>query len=334
MKVSLKTLFIQGAKLSVTVFTIYWVVRTVGYEKIIQNLRNADVVWLVYGAILFSMSIFFGALQWHGILKSKGVDLSFKKTCRIYFIGMFFNNLILGQAAGDSYKVAILHLNEQKGKAGFAATFLDRLAGLLVLSLFAIIGGGIILMIDLQQNKEIYQVLGVLSIFVSIFFGFFLLLLSKRLQELTRNILKKMSFVPGQRVLLEVLDEVFINRRGEAEKKMLLRTACISLIIQSLRMVVNIFAGVSLGLFSWGALHYFLVIIPVVSLLMIVPLPLGVRELSGSVMFNAAGFVADEAFIMLSLATLCNITGSLAGGAMFLMSSEKKILVEEEGSIS
>lgn len=313
-----KTIYTQLLKLFITCAVIGWIIYSYGWSNIKITVLQARINWLLGGVLLFVLSIVLGARQWQIILKNKRLLLPFGKALRLYFTGIFFNNFILGIVAGDAFKVATLHLDKKGGKAGFAASFIDRLAGLFVLSLYAIIGGTIIFILNIQQNKQFYMVLGVLALFVAIIVGFFIILLSQRLQNALRDLMQKLPKLPARELILNVLDETFINRRLREDKKMLAQIAVISLFIQTLRIIVNIFAAQSLGIFSFATMHYFFVIIPIITLLMIVPTPFGVRETIGGVIFGLAGFSVEESVIMLFLATIVCVTASLVGGIMFL----------------
>ncbi len=313
-----KKVYSQLLKLFITGAVIGWIIYSYGWSNIQSIVAQARLSWLVAGVFIFVISVFFGAVQWQIILSNKDIVLPFRKALRIYFIGIFFNNFILGIVAGDAFKVATLHLDKRCGKASFAATFIDRLAGLIAMSLFAIIGGTIIFITNIQQNKQFFMVLGVLALFVGIFFGFFIVLLSQRLQMALRTLLQKLPNFPSKELIHSVLEETFINRHGSEDKKMLLQIGCISLLIQTLRITVNIFAAQALGLFSFATIQYFFVIFPIIALLMIIPMPFGVRETIGGILFGLAGFSTEESVIMLFLTTIVCVTGSLVGGIMFL----------------
>jgi len=169
-----------------------------------------------------------------------------------------------------------------------------------------------------MKRITIFLVLGVLALFVAILFGFFVILLSRTLQNALRSLLQKLSWLPARELIINTLDETFINRRLREDKKMLLQVIVISFLTQTLRIFVNIFAAQSMGIFSFAIMHYFFVIIPIISLLMLVPTPFGVRETIGGVIFGFAGFSVEESVIMLFLATIVCVTGSLVGGVMFL----------------
>lgn len=319
-----KSIYSQLLKIFVTGAVISWITYTYGWNNIRTTVLQAQLSWLFGGVLLFVISVFFGAVQWQIILENKKVILPFEKTLRLYFIGIFFNNFILGTIAGDAFKVASLHLDKRDGKASFAATFLDRLAGLIALSLFAIVGGTIIFVLNIQQNKQFFMVLGVLALFIGIFFGFFIILLSQRLQNALRILLQKSPAFPGKELIQNVLEETFINRRGKDDRRMLIQVGFLSLTIQSLRILVNIFAAQALGIFSFSTIHYFFVIIPIVALMVTIPMPFGVRETVGGILFGLAGFSVEQSVVMLFLATIVCISGSLVGGIMFLLDKKAK----------
>ena len=138
----------HGLKLAVTAAVIIWIIHQYGWTNISSTVMRARPGWLAAGVIIFMFSVFLGACQWQIILRNKGIELPFPRVLKIYFMGIFFNNFILGIVAGDAFKVATLHLDLKKGRTSFAATFLDRMAGLIALCIFAIIGGSIIFSVN------------------------------------------------------------------------------------------------------------------------------------------------------------------------------------------
>lgn len=309
-------------KYAITFFIISWIINKYGWKEIVEKVSQAQIGWLLGGSFLFFLSIIFGAKQWQIILKNKNILLPYSKAFKIYFMGIFFNNFIFGMIAGDTFRVTKLHFDKKDGKASFAATILDRLAGLIALSFYAIIGGIIIFAFNLQQNKQFFMVMGALTLFLSIFTSFFLVLLSQRLKKILRNILKGLPNFPMKDVIQNAIEVTFIDRHGKEDKRMMLQVALLSLVIQGLRISVNIFCAQSIGISTITTIHYFCVITAAISLLMIFPMPLGVRETFGGVLFGFAGFSIDASVIMLFLATIVNVSTSLVGGVLFLF--EKK----------
>ena len=61
-------------------------------------------------------------LQWLLLLRNKGIVMGFGRAFTLYFVGMFFNNFLLGTVAGDAVKVALIKSGNESGSAGLAAT--------------------------------------------------------------------------------------------------------------------------------------------------------------------------------------------------------------------
>jgi len=322
-------------KIGVTAGVIYWIIHKFGFETIVETVKSADPIWLIIGTTLFVISIFLGAFQWRALLKSRGVDLPLGKTVGVYFTGIFFNNFMLGMVAGDSYKVAHLHINEGKAESGFAATFYDRIAGLLVISMFALVGG-IYLYVsnatlspvesgsDVVNPVDMNTVLLIVTLFALMLGGAVALFISKRLQKLAIKITDKLPYETIRLRLHSILQQLFIDRHDAAERKTFLIVLIYSFWIQLLRVTVHIMAAASLGLFSWESVHFFFIIIPIISFLTIIPLPFGIKEAIGGSLFLAAGFALDSAVVMEFLATLMGIAGSLFGGITFILDKRKE----------
>jgi uncharacterized protein (TIRG00374 family) len=131
--------FLSAAfKLLVTILVIAYVINKLGWDNIVSTCVRINPLYALYGLAACIVSIVLGALQWHLLLHRKELRITFRESFELYYIGMFFNNI--GTVAGDGIKVAYIKKRHSLGKIGFAATFLDRFAGLLALSFFAAAG--------------------------------------------------------------------------------------------------------------------------------------------------------------------------------------------------
>ncbi len=347
MRQKIKQLLSILLKTGVTVGVIYWIISKFGWEKITSTISNANPLWIGAGVILFIISILLGALQWRILLQNRGLDLPVGKMVSLYFTGMFFNNFMLGMVAGDSYKVAHLHFNEGKAKSGFAATFYDRIAGLLVISIFALLGGVWLFLygtegvtnsveytpltipftsihINMTPEMWINGTLVFTLLFALLLVAFFIMFISKRLQAWTLAGAEKIPDGKIRSRVQSVLKEMFIDRHDANEKRTFLIVLAYSFIIQLIRMIVHIVAALSLGIFNIATVHYFFIIIPIIAFMTIVPLPFGIKEALGGTLFLAAGYAHEEAVVMEFIATLIGITGSLFGGVTFILDRKKK----------
>ncbi|MDD5675116.1 MAG: lysylphosphatidylglycerol synthase transmembrane domain-containing protein, partial [Chitinivibrionales bacterium] len=129
-----------GVKVVITLLIVAAIIWKLGWRQILETVAHARPLYLLAALVLFIASGVLGVWQWRIILHNRRIPLSFGRAFMLYFIGLFFNTLSLGIVAGDAVKIAYIKYGDGKGKAGFAATFLDRFAGLWTMLAFAVIG--------------------------------------------------------------------------------------------------------------------------------------------------------------------------------------------------
>lgn len=309
-------------KLLVTALVFWWIDRSFGFEKIVEELQQIDGGWFLGAVLVHVISIFIGAWQWHIILSNRGVKISLFQAIKLYYTGMFFNHFVLGSIAGDSVKIATLHTQENHAKAGFAATFLDRFAGLVALCVYALIGSSIIALINFEKSKELYSSFLLLGFFSLILIIVSAVLFSKRAQNILFVFLKKLPSNILYEKIYAIILVVLIDRKKMTDRHMTLQVIALSVVIQGLRISTHMFCAAALGIFMWNTVHYYFVIIPITALIMMIPLPFGVIPALAGGLFAAAGFAHSEATVMEFLAAIVGIISSLAG--IFFFFTNKK----------
>jgi len=64
--------------------------------------------------------------------------------------------------------------------------------------------------------------------------------------------------------------------------------------------------------------QYFFVFVPMIAILMLIPLPFGVREVMAGGLFVMAGFQSDASVVMQFLVSLVGLVTSALSGILFL----------------
>lgn len=311
-------------KAGVTIGIVILLVYRLGWDDIRKTVVTARPVWLGVAFLLFLASTLIGVVQWRVLLHNRGIPLPLGRSFRLYMIGMFFNNFVMGGIMGDVLKIASIRTCDGKGMAGLAATFLDRFAGLWAMCGFAV-GGSFVLMQrqgTLSDGKIGTAVIALLAAFF-LFAGIMTLLVCKPLQRVVFFLL---DHLPSNRKLRlhEVLAEMIIEAH---DAHLLFIVAALSTIIQVLRIGVHMLAAHSLGLLTAGNFHYFFIFVPVIAMLMTLPLPFGVRETAGGTLFALAGFPGEAAYVMGFLASLAGLAASFIGGLFYI--AERNIFREQ-----
>jgi len=301
-------------KLVATISIIAFLINRLGWNDIAATVSGANPAWLVFGFLIFLVSGWLGVIQWRLILKNRGLNLPFGRAFKLYFAGLFFNNFIAGGIVGDVFKVASIHSRDGKMFTGLAATVLDRFAGLWAMCAYAVAGSAVLLYQGALTHGNIRNASVALFAAFGLFAGIMLFLTSGSLQKLFFSISDKISLCQRFKVK-EIVTEMLIEAK---DYNLLASVSVLSILIQFLRIGVHILVAASLGLLTGANFQYFFIFVPIIAMLMIIPLPFGVRETVGGALFALAGFPKDAAFIMGFLASLIGIAASLLGGVFFV----------------
>ena len=318
----MKSLLSTLAKLLVTAGIMWYIIYKLGWDDIVRTLRHAHPDWILVTALLFLVSNCIGSFQWQMLLKNKGIDLSYWKSTRMYFIGMFFSNFIFGMAAADAVRVTYLKLGNNSARSGFAATFLDRFAGLIAMLAFAAGGSVFLLKQKALENKSLDIALIALFAVFGALCCLLALIISSRCQRLFFSLLSK-SPLPAKlkEGTADISREVILEAH---DRHVILPVAFLSVIIQLLRIGGNITCAAALDLLTATNAHYFFIFVPMLAMLMIIPLPFGVREGFGGTLYMFAGFQMEAAFIMGFLTSIVGIIVTLPGAVLFIAKQKRR----------
>lgn len=99
------------------------------------------------------LTVILGGYRWYLILNSFNVEMTFKKTFKIYYIAFFFNNVLFGSVGGDVLKIHYVIKHSKNNKFRNNVTILiDRIFGLMGLFFLGIISS-LIVLIEIGQYK-------------------------------------------------------------------------------------------------------------------------------------------------------------------------------------
>ena len=303
-------------KFLISAFLLYYLIRRIGFDKFLTEFKSIDIQWIITGIAAFTASTLLGALQWYFLLKNLNIQVKLKKAVSYYYTGLFFNNFLLSFVGGDIFRIYDASKASGKNSESISTVFLDRLIGFTALSALAFTG--------VFFSQEIFRSKSVILLVVGFFILFLLLLLFFYFKKFAK---KFESF--GQKILphaiAEKLREIY---RGinyfRNRKKFILQLFLLSLCIQVMRVSVHYFTAKSLSLDI--NFLYFLIFIPVISILILLPSigGIGIREQSASILFSSIGILPVKSSSIVFLAYLIGILSSLPGGLLFIFRSHKR----------
>ncbi len=159
----MKKILLTIIQIVVTVAVLIWVFHDpVKRGQMAEALRAADYRWIIGAMIAYVVVELSAAVRWQILLRVQNIRLSWSRMFGLFFIGMFYNQLLPGGTGGDIIKTYLLLKETPQKKTGaLLAVLFDRMIGLV--GIIAITGTLIALRYNwLSQKPETQQLLWVL----------------------------------------------------------------------------------------------------------------------------------------------------------------------------
>jgi uncharacterized protein (TIRG00374 family) len=309
-------------KCAVSIGLIALFFRQIDWHEIEAAAVMANVGLLSAAIGVFFASNVLGAFQWRLLLQQQNISLPLKQVVVLYFVGVFFNNFMIGNIGGDAMRIYDLRRITGRGISGFAATFLDRFIGLFALSCFSVLA--YVFSSGLWEPALTGPILalgtGLLGVLC---FGF-----SRRLSGFLVQALGKFMPIKIVAFMQNVRDSFLLYRRAY---RILSGVALLACGVQVLRVWVYYLVGLALG--QTVTFVNYLVFIPMIAITSAVPISfggIGIREQMGKLLFGRVGMQPAMALTMMFLGYLAGIAASLIGGMAFVLRRPTTPIPEQE----
>ena len=293
-------------KVIVSLGLITLLISQVDFKEIINILKNVDITMIIYALTLLTVQVFIATVRWQLVLKCQKIELDYKNTLQILYSGLFFNQAMPSSVGGDVIRG--YYLKKQGMTLGRATlgVLMDRLFGMVGLVLLVL--ASLPLLFELVNNSIART--GVLLIASSISLALLLVFFTDKL--------------PGNFSHFKIIKGLYsLSREGRC---------CISdryngviiLLISVLIHLISVFSvmimSIGLGLdIEWGG---FLLMVPLVGLMMVVPISIagwGVREGVMVVGFGYLGVAPEAALALSILYGLLMLVVALPGGVVWAL---------------
>lgn len=307
----MKKLINAGLKLLISAGLLGYLAYSVDVPRL-GNVFAQTVLWPFAAAVcFFVLSNLLGSFQWYLLLRAQSIQISFWQALVFYFVGVFFNNVLLGNIGGDALRIYDIRRLTGTTSGGMAATLTDRFVGLFSTCSLAL--AAILIAAEVS-------VAGVLSMLVPIWMAL-LVLLAMGLSRRIGGRLESMAaaFLPRRlgSLLGDLRASIVVYRR---QVPLLAAVLGISVGVQFCRILVYWSAGLAVGLNA--GLLYFVCFQPVAAIVAALPISiggLGVRENSLVRLFGGVGVSPEVATAMSLLGYVAGVIASLLGGAAFVL---------------
>jgi glycosyltransferase 2 family protein len=307
----MKTKFFAIIKLAITALLFFYIFRKIDFHHFGKTLRNGRLNVLFLGFAVLWIGHYICIYRWRMLMRPLMPVLSLGRLFGIYCIGLFFNLTFPTVVGGDVVKMYYAGKPSKSYAQSFAATFLDRDAGMFAMMIIAcaailfypVIVPGIAVSL-IVWGAFFAFVLGNIGIFSPYFHR----ILTNMLHRL------KLSKIAKKVDTISNAFQVMGTHKG-----VLLLSLLISFFNQLL--VIGVTWIMALGLRLDIPFSYFLIFVPVITLISMIPISLngmGLREYAFMSLFGAVG-VAPSACIALGvLSSIVIILSSLPGGIVYI----------------
>lgn len=282
-----------------------------GVGEVIAELGRAKPELVAAGVLVYLASNLVNIAKWQLILAGQGDRVPFRSLFSIFYVGIFFNNLLPTSFGGDVVRVMRLSRLTEKPAAAAGSVVADRMSSTIALLVIAVVPA----LFQLRLLGWGWAAL-VITMFVLSVLAIALLASERVVLRLGRLPLLRGSLM-GLREHVRHFYYSLYDLRGQ--KKTLALVMLVSLAYQALQIVCIYLLGLSLGI-ETAIVNYFL-FIPIVLAVSMLPFSLnglGIREGAWVALFSLVS-VPRTAALSLSLMTLLLMTVvSLLGGFFYL----------------
>jgi hypothetical protein len=187
---------------------------------------------------------------------------------------------------------------------------------------FAAVGSVFLLKQKALEDKSLDVALIALFVVFGVLCCLLVLIISSRFQRLFFSLLSKSPLpLRLKEAMASITKEVILETH---DRHLIAPVAILSTVIQLLRIGGNITLAASLNLLTAANAHYFFIFVPMTSILMIIPLPFGVREGVTGALFTLAGFKPKASMVMGFLSSIVGIIVALPGAVLFIAKQKRR----------
>ncbi len=109
-----------------------------GRKTLWNMLRKADLTYVGWSLFIGVLQLFAGNWKWWFLLRSRDIHIPIQRVFAWYLIGRFYNLVLPTSVGGDVVRMMMVGKHTGKRADSFAAVFIERLTGLIMLVLVSL----------------------------------------------------------------------------------------------------------------------------------------------------------------------------------------------------
>ncbi len=298
-------------KACITLLLFFLLFRTMDFRQFGDTIREAQWDVLFVAFLMLWTGHFICVLRWRMLMRPVMPVEPLPSLCSIYCIGLFFNFTFPTSVGGDVVKVYYAGKPSKLYSQSFAATFMDRDAGMLAMLSVACIAV-IWNPVHLPRIPETFIVWAAFAFFAVVNLAVFTPPLHRLL---SRMLIRHNLGSIGSRV--DALSEAFGVLRRHPET--LAGSFVISVANQL--VVIAVVWFIAEGLRIQLPFTYFLILVPIITIVSMVPISIngmGLREFAFTSLFGTLGIPASSCIALGLLTSAMLVLAAVPGGIIYL----------------
>lgn len=303
-------MFHKFLRFGVSGLLLLWMGLKLDWIEVQKAFATLRVEYWIGAVALLTLTQLVSALRWQIFAKELRFSHSFKQLSSFYFIGMYFNLLLPTSVGGDVVRAIYLNRGQGRRLAALATVFLDRLNGVFVLVALAILA--VLFSTTPLDNRVTLSVWAVTAVGT---LGVLGLMVIARWGKLPSNRQQQMQ------TMLDLMKAPHL----------LLAATGLSLLVQ-LGNIVIVWL-VSIGLELPVPFGYYGILVPMVSLLTLIPITIngtGLREWGTALFLLPFGVDENQAVSLALLWFAVHLAVSALGGLVYLFGNFPKPVSSED----
>jgi uncharacterized protein (TIRG00374 family) len=315
----IKKTAITTLKISVSLGLYAYIFNKVGVAHLWSTMKQARPAPIVASILVYFVVQSISAYRWYLLLRPLRMRIPFSRILAWYFVGMYSNLFLPSAIGGDVVRVYYLNKHTRNLSGSTTSVFLDRDLGMAALLLIATLASALA-----GVTFDGVPLAPIFGLIAAAFVAANLAIFYKPTYILFHKLLKLFRLKKADERTERLFESVNSYKRAW---RVMAVSMLFSILIQLGGILVNILDGSAIGLVTLrGAVDY-LVFIPAIMLIIMVPLSvggLGWREVSFIVLFKSVGVSEPQAVTLALLWLAVQVVTSLPGGIIYLLEGRGK----------
>ncbi|MBZ5495831.1 MAG: flippase-like domain-containing protein [Acidobacteriia bacterium] len=298
-------------KAAVSALLFYLLFRKMDFHQFGATLSHARLGILFGSFALLWIGHYICIFRWRMLMRPLMPVFSLTRLFEIYCIGLFFNLAFPTAVGGDVVKMYYAGKPSRQYAQSFAATFLDRDSGMLAMMIIACIGT---ILLPMRVPGIPVSLIIWLSFVAFVVLNF--VIFTPRLHRLLTRVLHKVRLSRIATKVDAISNAFQIMGRNP---RVLLDSLMISTLNQLL--VFSVAWVTAIGLHIEVSFLYFLVLVPVITLVTMLPITLsgtGLREYAFVSLFGAIGVAPASGLALGLLGSIMVMLSAVPGGIVYI----------------